>query len=280
MSLHNNNLDNTNVGFMIYNNLDQESNTRRTTLSRMLCESFIIPSTIIGIDKMTKPLTPTKTTTNHTQLRQMVQARTPIQSSATASIIHQLTIRRNKKSTHGSCLLPLHNNIITTTTTMTNTTPTINNTNNSSPLTMAQSNKGDLQRAIRRHKQRNGTSTISNNNNIVGRVIPCQQQQSPSQKNDSDGENHHTPLHNIQQMKTRQMKKEQYQSSNPTTTTTTTKNTNSHYATTNNTLIHQVVVSSSTTSSDSTTCGVKWDMTKLNKARQLRRRQHRWKNKS
>jgi hypothetical protein len=280
MCLHNNNLDNTNVGFMIYNNLDQESNTRRTTLSRMLCESFIIPSNIIEIEEMTKPLTTTTTTTVHTQLRQMVQARmktkknhTTIQSSATASIIDQSTIRRNKKSTHGSCLLPIHNNIITTTTTsMTNTTPTINNTNNSSPLTMAQSNKGDLQRAIRRHKRRNDTSTTTTTTNIVGRVIPCQQQQQqqPSQKNDSDGENHHTPLHNMQQKK----KKEQYQSSNLTTTKTTI----SHYYSTNNILIHQVV--SSTTSSDSTTScvGVGWDMTKLNKARRLRRQQ-RWKNK-
>ena len=168
--LHNNNLDNTDVGFMIYNNnnLDQESNTR-TILSRMLFESFIIPSNnIIGIKEMTKPLTTTTTTTTpiHTQLRQMVHARmktkknhhTTKQSSATASIIHQSTIvRRNKKSTHhGSCLLPLHNNTTTTTATMTTTTPTVsNNTNNISPLTMAKSNKGDLQRAIRRHERRN-----------------------------------------------------------------------------------------------------------------------------
>jgi len=161
---HNDNLDNTDVGFMMYNNnLDQECNTRMI-LSRKLCESFVIHSNnIIGIKEMTKPSTTTTTTTPiHTQLRQMVHARmktkknhhTTKQSSATASIIHQSTIvRRNEKSTHhGSCLLPLHNN----TTTVTTTTPTVNNnTNNISPLTMAQSNKGDLQRAIRRHKRRN-----------------------------------------------------------------------------------------------------------------------------
>ena len=182
--LHNNNLDNTDVGFVIYNNnnLDQESNTR-TILSRMLFESFIIPSNnTIGIKEMTKPLTTTTTTPIHTQLRQMVHARmktkknrhTTKQSSATASIIHQSTIvRRNKKSTHhGSCLLPLHNNTTTTTATMTTTTPTVsNNTNNISPLTMAKSNKGDLQRAIRRHERRNC------------RRQQQQQQYQPSQKN-------------------------------------------------------------------------------------------------